>query len=296
MSPVDIGEKARQIVERMTSVDLTQVPVLDRARVEQGFEFHFRLLGLAPQRLEWASDMEAAMRAINAIGPLTVSSNWAPPAYVKACEPGGKRMALEGWHSPIRLASNQASREACRQPNPTAWFAVGDAAEAVLNRAREVVVHTYREEAGDKIGCPIKARIHFVPHNAANAAAWSAAGHNGCAEAADLMAIWLPLVDCYEAGLWGYSILMDRVIALPRPLLRITNGQLHSTTGPAVRWVGGAQYFFYKGVAVEESVIRSPERITLSDIETEADPRIRDVLIDRYGSDRYRREQRTANG
>jgi hypothetical protein len=94
----------------------------------------------------------------------------------------------------------------------------------------------------------------------------------------------------------GYSILMDRVIALPRPLLRITEGQLHSTTGPAVQWAGGTQYYFYKGVAVEEWVNRSPERITLSDIETEADAGIRDVLIDRYGSERYRREQRTANG
>jgi len=202
MAQVDIGQKARQIVDRIRSVDLTQLPIVDRARVEQAIEFHYRILGLAPQRLEWMSDMEAAMRAINAIGPLAVDSNWAPPAYVKACQPGGKRMALEGWHSPIRLASNQAGREAYRQPYPTAWFAVGDAAEAVLEKAGEIVVHTYHEEAGNKIGCPVKARIHFVPHNAANAAAWSAAGHNGCIEAADLMAIWLPFVDCYEAGLW----------------------------------------------------------------------------------------------
>ena len=50
---IDIGQRARDIVSRLSRVELTDVRV-DRARVEDAFGEFFRRLGIAPRPVRWA--------------------------------------------------------------------------------------------------------------------------------------------------------------------------------------------------------------------------------------------------
>lgn len=52
------------------------------------------------------------------------------------------------------------------------------------------------------------------------------------------------------AGLWLYWDLETSILAAPRPALSIVGGRLHADGGPAVRWPGGAEYWFWNGIQV----------------------------------------------
>ena len=79
--------------------------------------------------------------------------------------------------------------------------------------------------------------------------------------------VWLPFVDAYEAGLWLCWITTSEIIALARPRLQISFGQLHADNGPAVSWPDGEeQYFFLNGVHVPRELVESPAN--------EIDPRL----------------------
>jgi hypothetical protein len=59
-------------------------------------------------------------------------------------------------------------------------------------------------------------------------------------------------------------VLLDRsvgIIALPRPILKIEAGRLHSTDGPAINWPDSEpQYFFLNDVNVPQEIVTTPAR------------------------------------
>ena len=102
-------------------------------------------------------------------------------------------------------------------------------------------------------------------YSAARSAAWSAAESAGLhaigrdvPEMEKWVGIWLPFVDAYCAGLWLFWVTEKEVIAVPRSALKIVDDRLHSTTGPAVSWPDGVNYYFYKGTQVPAEWIESP--------------------------------------
>jgi len=100
--------------------------------------------------------------------------------------------------------------------------------------------------------------------------------------------VLLPFVDAYEAGLWVCWITTTKIIALARPRLRMSFGQLHSDDGPAVSWPESEQqYFFLNGVHVPRELVELPAneidpRMLLSERNTE----VRREIVRKVGIER----------
>ena len=131
--------------------------------------------------------------------------------------------------------------------------------------------------------------------SAAESAAWSAAESAAEVNAlgafnhptqAKLAAIWLPMIDAFDSGLWLYWITPTIVICVEQPSLHISNNRLHREDGPAVEWPT-EKYWFWKGVQVTQSVIEHPGKITAKSIIKESNTEVRRVMIERYGYIRY---------
>jgi hypothetical protein len=98
------------------------------------------------------------------------------------------------------------------------------------------------------------------------------------------------LVDAYEAGLGFFWVLVDWIVAVPRPALSVVEGVLHDAGGPAVSWPGGERYRFWRGLPVPRRVVEEPESLTVSDVHSEWNVEVRRVMLERMGFERYVRE------
>ena len=67
---------------------------------------------------------------------------------------------------------------------------------------------------------------------------------------AKLAAIWLPMIDAFNAGLWLYWITPTEVLCVEQPSLYISDGRLHREDGPAVEWPAGESYCFWRGTQI----------------------------------------------
>jgi hypothetical protein len=92
------------------------------------------------------------------------------------------------------------------------------------------------------------------------------------------------------AGLYYVKFGVNEVVCIPRPSLWIAAGRLHREDGPAVEWLGGERYFFWRGVHVAPWVIEQPEVITLPLIGRERNKEHRRCMIERFGIERFIRE------
>jgi len=81
---------------------------------------------------------------------------------------------------------------------------------------------------------------------------------------AKLVAIWLPMVDAFDAGLWLYWITPIEVICVEQPCLHISENRLHREDGPAVYWPSGESYYFWRGVQVPGEWISDKKSLTAS--------------------------------
>jgi hypothetical protein len=70
-------------------------------------------------------------------------------------------------------------------------------------------------------------------------------------------------------------------------LKRDEQGRLHSLNSPAIEYPDGWKIYAVHGVRVPESIIISPETITIKDIEDQDNVEVKRVMIDQYGPDKY---------
>lgn len=99
-------------------------------------------------------------------------------------------------------------------------------------------------------------------------------------------AIWQPMLDAFECGLWVFWVQAKGIVAVPRPEIVGEGNELHSANGPAVRWADGTGWWFWHGVNIREEVLE-PKNLTIGRIHRERNVEIWRVLIDRYGVARY---------
>lgn len=64
--------------------------------------------------------------------------------------------------------------------------------------------------------------------------------------------------------------------------------RLHSFgTDPAVKFNNGVAIYYHHGVRVPDYVIKEPSRITVQDIQKEANTEVRRVMLEKYGYEKY---------
>jgi hypothetical protein len=97
----------------------------------------------------------------------------------------------------------------------------------------------------------------------------------------------IAILDAYEAGLGFFWVLDDRIVAVPRPGLSISDRRLHDESGPAIRWADGSRQWFWEGLRVSQAVVESPESLTAEDVLDERNLERRRVMLERMGYERY---------
>ncbi|MEG4801651.1 hypothetical protein QUB63_17345 [Microcoleus sp. ARI1-B5] len=105
-----------------------------------------------------------------------------------------------------------------------------------------------------------------------------------------LCAVWMPLVDGVEAGLFCFWVTTTKVIALTLPVMRIENNglhRLHADGQPAVQWLDWECYYFWRGTQIPQKYGAVLSREWRSQwLLEEPNAELRRVLIQGIGYDR----------
>ena len=155
------------------------------------------------------------------------------------------RVAAHTWkrdgvdRAVVEKAITAHLHQACLEPQPFRWFATARDGYAAAWSAAE---------------------------SAARSAAMSAASLNALGAFdhpahAKLAAIWLPMLDAFNAGLWMYWITPTEVLCVEQPSLYISDGRLHREDGPAVEWPAGESYCFWRGTQVPNEWITNRDSL-----------------------------------
>jgi hypothetical protein len=92
-----------------------------------------------------------------------------------------------------------------------------------------------------------------------------------------------------SAGWWWpfehLAILTER----PTAVRQDAQGRLHHADGPAIAYPDGFAIWAWHGVSVPRQVIERPEQLTVQQIRDEPRVAVRQVMLERYGSERYLR-------
>ena len=176
-------------------------------------------------------------------------SNIAPAAQAIIDSMAAHKWQRGGIDRPaIEAAITKHLAELGLQPQPFEWFATAREGYAAAWSAAESAAWSAAESAA---------------WSAARSAAWSAASSAASSAAqvnalavfddsaqAKMVAIWLPMADAFNAGLWMYWITPTVVICVEQPCLYISDNRLHREDGPAVEWPAGEAYYFWRGTPV----------------------------------------------
>ena len=73
----------------------------------------------------------------------------------------------------------------------------------------------------------------------------------------------------------------------PTVIKKDDRGRLHSENEAAIEWADGYAQYYIHGVAVTEKIIKTPELITIDEINNETNLEKQRIMINRFGTDRY---------
>jgi hypothetical protein len=93
-----------------------------------------------------------------------------------------------------------------------------------------------------------------------------------------------------SAGWWWPFEHLVVLTERPVTLHHDPQGRLHDSNGPAIAYPDGFAVWAWHGVGVPRQVIEQPERLTLGQIHHEPNAAVRQVMVERYGPDRYLRD------
>lgn len=239
MDKIELIEKHREIIQRLSAVSLTDVTV-DQAIVATALEKFLKALNRPVVPVRWARDGRDAAglvgRAEQIIPIHNVKTN--PSTFREwfiRKEPNWRNArdeALVVAQSDVLQFVRDELLAANRAANPEAWSAFGSALHFAACAAAECVwAREYHET-----------EKRFRQY-----------------EIGDFEEDWFPFVDAYEAGLWLFWLTDAEVIALSRPIIKLRDQQVHSDRGPSVWWPEGEeQYFVLNGTPVPRDVVEAP--------------------------------------
>ena len=190
-----------------------------------------------------------------------------------------ERLAGHSWKQPridrnaVEVAILRHLSELGLPPQPFRWFST--AADGY--RAARSAAWSAAESAAASAA---RSAAESAARSAAEINALSVFNHSTQAK---LAAIWLPMVDAFNAGLWLYWITPTEIICIEQPCLRINDNRLHCSDGPAVHWPAGESYYFWRGTQVPDWYIIDKSKITGKAIKTEENAERRRIMCEIIG-------------
>ena len=314
-----ISPEARALIDRLHAVDIAR-PRLDSEAVENAFNRHLAALGLPARPIRGMPDASSAYRHMIDLGDAASRLDATRAAREAARTTWfnrelAARNAAHGLalHISRGVCTDHAYFEAQSLADGAAADASGDASErqdAARIACRELALEASRVLALLRAKWAASETIWEAAASRTDDDIWSAAYHTAvddlgaltpavraCEERNALAAfahpaqqqlvdIWLPMLEAFEAGLLCYWVTPEEVVWVSRPSLSIVDGRLHREDGPAVEWVTGERYWFWRGTRVPQWVIEDPSRITPAVIRSEANEDVRRCMIERLGNER----------
>ncbi len=316
-----ISPEAQALINRLRAVDLAR-PKLDFEAVENAFNRHLAALCLPARPVRFMPDVSSAYRhmidladAASRLDATRAAREAARSTWFNrelAARNAAHGLAL---HISRSTCTDDAYFEAQSLANGTAADAAGEAGERLDGAraaCREVALEASRVLALVSAKWAASEVIWEAAGKRTDDDIWSAAYHTavddlGALSAAvhaceernalsafthpaqqQLLDIWLPMLEAFEAGLLCYWVMSPEVVWVSRPLLSIVDGNLHREDGAAVEWATGERYWFWRGTRVPQWVIEDPSRITPVVIRDETNENVRRCMIERLGNERSR--------
>jgi hypothetical protein len=246
---VDIGQNARDVVSRLSNVELASAR-LDSARVEAALSEFLRRLKLPPRPVRWARDYTEVAGLYGSLKDSRRSAD-----LFAAIGKSAKRPGKVSKHT----AAYDAAWKAAGAVIPRAWTDLLEAVIRVQTSHWDGSVEWEYRQVYEPIWAAARASYGDARWAACEFARMHGTEHDGEASR-EFAALKLPLLDAYEAGLWLYWVATEEILALPRPSIRLRDGRLHGDGVPAVAWESGERLHFLNGVLVPEELALTPAR------------------------------------
>ena len=188
------------------------------------------------------------------------------------------RLAAHAWkreridRKAVEIAVNRHLTELALPARPFHWSSTAkEGWGAAWDAARGAARVAARDAARDAAWDAARDAARVAARDAARDAAWDAARDAGEVNAlsafnhpaqAKLAAVWLPMIDAFNSGLWLYWITPVSVICVEQPSIHTSDNRLHRADGPAVWWPAGEEYYFWRGVQIPGDWISKPAALT----------------------------------
>jgi hypothetical protein len=271
---------ARQIIKRLSRPD-APARQFDAQAVERALRQHFAAFGQSVMPVHWFGGVvDAHANLIRFRRELT---DWFASNYAmwKQARRSAAAAMLGRNADPYRY---EAWRNAQREGERAIWEADGPARQASDAAWREA-----RRKLAMGAGPLYQSGIRM--HCAADIVAEVVGCVSGLdvfddAASRELIDVWSPWLDAYEAGLLLYAVRPGAIVCVPRPSLKVVAGLLHRHDGAAVEWPGADRYWFWRGVEVPRLVIEDPQSINVATIIMEENPIVRRCMTERMSADR----------
>jgi hypothetical protein len=144
---------------------------------------------------------------------------------------------------PSDRASKAAEEAAWQEPSQSAYRAARD-------EARNAAIWAAFDIGGNVVGT-----TGTETEGAIETAVICVNSTTSSPEHEQFCAVWMPLVDAVEAGLFCFRVTTTKVIALTLPVMRIEDDglhRLHADGKPAVQWSDWECYYFWHGTEIPQ--------------------------------------------
>jgi hypothetical protein len=259
MSQTDFQELENSILQRLAAVDPGSCTI-NASVVGDALDSYLEVLGLSRRPVRWAKDAEDARKLTAEADLASVQENIerttkqvfgdaldrVPMVWTYARD----KAREAGHHRQLEVAKELVCGYSVLFSVPWSKYQLRDTGDRG-RRSHPLAELPWRAVA-DALECAARAYAECV---------WAHHEQNQDPESRTFEREWLLMLDAFEAGLWCFWIGASEIIALPRPILRIESGRLHSTDGPAITWPDSEQqYFFLNDVNVPKEIVTTPAR------------------------------------
>ena len=240
---MEFSQKTKDLLERMNRVALRQEYVFDTPKITELIQKTYLFLSLSVPTIVWAKDItdEHFLEAANAASATNATN--------------ATNATWATW-----ATSATSATWATRATNAT-W---------ATSAARATSATNATSAASDYDFDWFIFAYEFLQKNK---------GNKNDYLFVEAMELFLQLK---EAGM-GYFAEKDGILYVcPNPIIRLDEKlQYHCETGPSIHWENGLELWYIHGVAVNEKIVKTPEKLTKKDWLNEKNMEVKRIIQDR---------------